>query len=137
MREPDRAQWMWHAIAASDAGWNALQGTSDILIQKNLLFQLALDKWLDPSLDAAGMESWKLSPAFVKERLFWLGVFFHYQQDTWSHRRPAASPTSVASPRSGQKSRRWNNLRWDFPQGRPESGAQSVFINFEITSKHD
>ena len=81
------AGWMWHAVTPSDAGWNALQSTSHVLQQKDLMFQLALDKWLDPSLDREQLESWRLTPAAVKERLFWLGVFFHYQQDTWAHRR--------------------------------------------------
>jgi hypothetical protein len=38
-------QWMWHAIAPCDEWGESLQSTSDILKQKNLLFQLALDKW--------------------------------------------------------------------------------------------
>jgi hypothetical protein len=77
------AQWMWHAIDPRGWGWNP----PDTLRQKNLLFQLALDKWLDPSLLNPNPDPKEIS-AQVKERLLWLGVFFHYQQDTWAHRRP-------------------------------------------------
>ena len=80
-------QWMWHAIAPADGLKKTLQSTSDILKQKNMLFQLALDKWLGLSFDADVVESWKLDPEQEKKSLFWLGVFFHYQQDTWAHRR--------------------------------------------------
>ncbi len=87
-------EWMWHAIAPTDWNKNRLQSTSDILKQKNLLFQIALDKWLNLDLKDDiglkgddGVRSWQPSPEQQKERLFWLGVFFHYQQDTWAHRR--------------------------------------------------
>ena len=58
-----------------------------ILKQKNLLFHLALDKWTVLGLDTDLTQSWKPAPPQQNVRLFWLGVFFHYQQDTWAHRR--------------------------------------------------
>jgi hypothetical protein len=80
------AQWMWHAIPPSDEAWNQMQDTTDIQLQKNLLYQLALDKWLGASLATPNPNPQEIAPQ-VKERLFWLGVFFHYQQDMWAHRR--------------------------------------------------
>jgi hypothetical protein len=80
------SQWMWHAL---DYGtwngpnpWNtiATMGTSGILEQKNLLFQVAQDQWLN--IGSGGT----LTEADKQQRLFLLGVFFHYQQDTWAHR---------------------------------------------------
>ena len=80
------SEWMWHAL---DYGtWNGpnpwhtipTMGTSGILEQKNLLFQVAQDQWL--SIGSGGT----LTEAEKQQRLFLLGVFFHYQQDTWAHR---------------------------------------------------
>ena len=81
-------EWMWHAIAPLNGAGDVLQSTRDILKQKNLLFQLALDKWTVLGLDTDLVQSWKPAPPHQNVRLFWLGVFFHYQQDTWAHRRP-------------------------------------------------
>lgn len=85
------AQWMWHAIAPSDALWAPLQDTHAILKQKNLLFQLALDKWLGRDLDRADLETWtptgREAGSQRTQQLKWLGVFFHYQMDSWAHRR--------------------------------------------------
>lgn len=85
------AQWMWHAIAPSDNLWAPLQDTKAILKQKNLLFQLALDKWLDAELDGVNLDTWTPTPQQAynqwKQQLKWLGVFFHYQMDSWAHRR--------------------------------------------------
>jgi hypothetical protein len=80
-------EWMWHAIAPCNGLGDVLQNTRDILKQKNLLFQLALDKWTVLNMDNDLMQSWKPTPPQQNVRLFWLGVFFHYQQDTWAHRR--------------------------------------------------
>jgi hypothetical protein len=80
-------EWMWHAIAPENARQQRLQNTSDILKQKNLLFQLALDKWACLNPDTNIVNSWRPGPGQERRNLFWLGVFFHYQQDTWAHRR--------------------------------------------------
>jgi hypothetical protein len=60
-------QWHWHAL---DRGGN--MGASGILKQKAMLFQIAQDN--------------TLFGGDTKKQLIWLGVFFHYQQDTWAHR---------------------------------------------------
>jgi hypothetical protein len=56
-------QWMWHAIGRS---------YRVIFAQRDRMFALAKDVWLSDN---------------QRERLILLGVFFHYQQDTWAHRR--------------------------------------------------
>lgn len=89
------AQWMWHAIAPSTALWEPIQDTKAILKQKNLLFQLALDKWLNPALDGVDLDTWTPTPQQAgnqrTQQLKWLGVFFHYQMDSWAHRRQLPS----------------------------------------------
>ena len=149
-------EWMWHAIAPCNGAGDVLQKTRDILKQKDLLYQLALDKWTVLGLDTDLVQSWKPTPSPQNVRLFWLGVFFHYQQDTWAHRRPKrgvnsrrewesySSPNGHVGIMDGldtaheqdrppwnpmtapQKSRRWNHLRQDFPSDRPGSAAQPV-----------
>src|SRR5262249_52974272 len=68
-------EWMWHAIAPENALKKRLQDTSDILKQKNLLFQLALDKWACLNPDTDIVKSWRPGPGQEKRNLFWLGVF--------------------------------------------------------------
>ncbi len=56
-------QWMWHAIGRS---------YRVIFAQRDRMFAISQDVWLSNN---------------QRERLVLLGVFFHYQQDTWAHRR--------------------------------------------------
>ena len=59
-------QWFWHALDR-DGAMNA----KGIIEQKKILFQVAQDLAYGDN---------------TRERLIMLGVFLHYQQDTWSHR---------------------------------------------------
>ena len=58
-----KSQWMWHAL---DLGGN--MGAKGILARRDQLFQAAL------------------AETTVSNKLWRLGIFFHFQQDTWSHR---------------------------------------------------
>jgi len=59
----EEAEWKWHAL---DLGGR--MEAKGIVARKDELFKIALTRGTDA------------------DKLFCLGVFFHYQQDTWSHR---------------------------------------------------
>lgn len=56
-------EWKWHALDL-----NGEMGASGVLARKKKLFQDALDE------------------TTARNKLIRLGVFFHFQQDTWAHR---------------------------------------------------
>jgi hypothetical protein len=75
-------EWKWHALDGYGYTQGGSMHASGILARRDLFFQAAL-KEKDP-----------------RNRLILLGVFFHYQQDTWGHRHhysDAIFPPGTAS----------------------------------------
>ncbi len=75
-------EWMWHALDGYGYTQGGTMKTAGVLARRDLFFQSALNE-----------------PGYYN-KLVRLGVFFHYQQDTWGHRhhyKNAIFPPGTAS----------------------------------------
>ncbi len=94
------SQWMWHAL---DRGGD--MNATGILARRDQLFQDALKE------------------TTLRNKLIRLGVFFHYQQDTWAHRHHYDTIMGVATTSYDSRHLSRNNyITYNTPTGHAKDG---------------